>query len=721
MRRHILCPGTLVIRFLKAAFCLGVCGLALGCAAPLEGHFANSDWRYYNGDTGGTHYSSLSDINTANVFKLKLAWAYDTLEADLANSTMESNPLVVDGRLFFTSPKGRLISLDAETGKELWTFDPAYGEPVLTPQWLRGVSYWTDGIERRILFSFRNYLYAVDADSGCAVPSFGSGGRVDLSAGIDRAPLSISVENHSPGAIYKNLIIMGSTGKAPGDIRAFDVRTGELRWTFHTIPRPGELGYDTWPKDAWAESMGANNWAGMTLDEDRGLLFVPLASGGQGHKDFYGADRRGDNLFADALVALDIVTGHLVWFFQTVRHDLWDRDLPAPPTLVSITRNGKRVDAVAQSTKMGFIYVLDRATGKSLFPIIQQNGIPSDVPGEVTASTQIEPQLPAPFARQHITMDLLTRRTPEAAAAVQAQFRSLRNRGVWDPPSDQGTIEFPGIDGGGQWGGTAYDPETGILYVNSNEMAWIVKVSKHSAIVSASGRALYNEHCAACHGKDGVGNPPHYPSLIGVGSRLSYADVAALITNGGGRMPAVFPRSRPDQLDSLVTFVRKGLEFDQSDIATDPMLGSANQDDYTLTSVSRFLDPDGYPAISPPWGTLNAIDLNTGRYIWKIPFGEYPELAAKGMNNTGSENYGGPIVTAGGLLFIGATSFDNKFRAFNKRTGALLWETVLPAGGNATPATYRVNGRQFVVIAAGGGRPPRATRGSKIVAFALPN
>jgi quinoprotein glucose dehydrogenase len=596
-------------------------------------YVASDDWAYYNGDPGGTHYSRLKDINTRNVSKLSVAWTHDTgdvlVRSTPASSpagafTMESNPLIVRGRLFFMSPKGRLICLDGETGRDLWAFD-------LRPYWrerFRGVSYWTDGKEHRILFASGADIHAIDADTGRPAVDFGSAGHVHLAT---RIPLS-----STPGAVYKDLIIVGGAGSI---IRAFDVRTGHLRWTFHTIPQPGETGYETWPKDAWKRSRGVNAWSGMTLDAARGLVFVPL---GEAFDTSYGVDRAGDNLFSDSLVALNAETGRLVWYFQTVRHDLWDRDLPAPPTLVSVVHDGKRVDALAQITKSGFVYVLDRVTGKSLFPIVEKSVLHSDIPGEVSANSQIEPQSPAPFARQLVTADLLTRRTPQAAAAVAAQFSTLRSRGAWDPPSEQGTILFPGCDGGGEWGGAAFDPETGLLYVNSNEIAWILKLKK-SSLTAANGDT-------------------------------QEADTSVTASSGG---------------------VRYGLD------------------------TPRFLDPDGYPAISPPWGTLSAIDLNTGQYAWKIPFGEYPELAAEGMKNTGSENYGGAIVTAGGLLFIGATSFDRKFRAYNKRTGELLWETVLPAAGNATPATYRVNGRQFVVIAAGGGRPPKTQSGSTVIAFAL--
>jgi quinoprotein glucose dehydrogenase len=687
---------------IAASICVG-CGA--GDSKQLSvSHAAGEDWPYYHGDPGGSHYSTLKEINTGNVARLTVAWTYDSGGEPGANSTIESNPLVVDGKMFFIAPNGRLISLDGSTGHERWVFDPGAGRPSGQKSWRRGVSYWSDKKERRILFTFGSDLYSIDAETGLVDDDFGSQGRIGLGANVS-----------SPGVVYRNLIVMGGSSSS---IRAFDIRSGELLWTFHTIPRPGEFGYETWPKDSWKTASGANNWAGLTLDAERGIVFVPLAF----PRDFYGAQREGDNLFANCLVALDASTGRRLWHFQTIRHDVWDWDLPAAPTLVKVVRNGRPVDAVAQVSKVGFVYVLDRLTGKSLFPIIERPAFASDVPGAVMAKTQPEPLYPKPFARQRITVEMLTQRTPQANVAVAAQFATLRSRGLWDPPSEQGTIVFPGLEGGAEWGGAAYDPESGLLYVNSNELASILTLKKLSATDEFSGGGLYRSMCASCHGANRQGIPPDFPSLLGIGERLTFNQIATKIAAGGARMPG-FQSLATDysRLWPLVEYLETGIDRPKVQSVGEAKAAGHPKELYVLDGVPKFVDPEGYPATIPPWGTLNAIDPSTGQYAWKIPFGEYPELMAQGFKETGSENYGGPIVTAGGLLFIAATSFDKKFRAYDKRTGKLLWETVLPAAGNATPSTYRIRGKQFVVIAAGGGRPIKAESGTKIVAFALPN
>jgi quinoprotein glucose dehydrogenase len=448
----------------------------------------------------------------------------------------------------------------------------------------------------------------------------------------------------------------------------------------------------------------------MAVDSERGLVFAPTGSAAS---DFYGADRHGDNLFANALLALKAETGERVWHFQTIRHDLWDRDHPAPPSLVRVLRGGKFVDAVAQVTKSGHVFVFDRATGKPLFPVEERAAHASDVDGEQAARMQPLPVKPPPFARQVLTEDMLTKRTPEANKWAVEQFRKVRSKGQFVPPSREGTIIFPGFDGGAEWGGQAFDPETGLFYVNSNEMAWILRlVPRPIPGTATSAKALYEENCASCHKSDMKGSPPEFPGLVDIGRKLKEPEIANLVRTGAGRMPGFDHLGRP-AIQAISRYVLTGKDTAAS--AT----GYVNRLQYTHDGYNRFLDPDGYPAIEPPWGTLNAIDLDGGAIKWTIPFGEYPELAEKGMRNTGTENYGGPVVTAGGVLFIGATNHDRKFRAFDKMTGKLLWETTLPASGNATPAVYEVNGKQYVVIACGGGKSGRPSGGS-YVAFSLP-
>ena len=795
--------------------CSGAYSQTHSTSSPSAATAAAVDWPVYGGQAAGDHYSSLSQINRKNVHELQLAWKFDGEE----EGGLETSPIIVGRVLYAYTATQKVIALDAATGKLIWKFDS--GIKGKNP--VRGLSYWTDGKESRIFAPVTNFLYALDAATGKPIPSFAEGGRIDLRKDLRGDYQSQSIAMTSPGIVYKDLIIVGGRNpethpSPPGDIRAFDVRTGELRWRFHTIPHPGELGYETWPKDAWKDAGAANNWAGMSLDAERGIVYVPT---GSAVFDFYGADRVGDDLFADTLLALDAQTGKRIWHFQGVHHDIWDRDFPAPPALVSVKRGGKRIDAVAQTSKQGFLFLFDRTNGKPLFPI-EERGFPaSQIPGEVTSPTQPVPLAPEPFTRQSLTEDLLTRRTPQAHAWAEKEFSSYLSGGQFIPTAlDKETVVFPCFLGGAEWGGPAVDPRRGVLFVNANEAACVIALTENKPSRS-TGERTYHNQCSVCHGDKRAGSPPTYPSLVDVGKRLSQAQIEATILQGKGRMPG-FPGLQGDYLQKLVQFLQTsgeaeakaedgkaedaGMAAAAADLApetlganvyadkcatchgshregkppvfpaltgvgqrlsaqqiqerirqgTGPMpafpalaakevdglvayLTAENPIDvdpdhdaiysstaegapmkYRITGSNDFLDPDGYPAITPPWGTLNAIDLNSGKYLWKIPLGEYPELAAKGMNNTGSENYGGPIVTAGDVLFIGATVYDKKFRAFDSLTGKLLWETLLPNAGVATPATYMVDGRQYVVISAGGGKDPKAPSGSVYVAFALP-
>jgi len=666
------------------------------------------DWPSYGSSPENDHYSPLAQINRNNVAQLKIAWTFDTGE----EGGLQTSPLILDGVLYGITPSQKVFALNAATGELLWKFDSG----VKGTQPDRGLAYWADGQDRRILVGVMNFLYALDATTGKPIATFGDHGRIDLRENLGRTPAAAqSIYLTSPGTIYKDLVIVGGRNPEtlpapPGNIRAYDVRSGTLRWSFHTIPHPGEFGYDTWPKDAWKTSGAANNWTGMALDTQRGIIFVPLGSAAF---DFYGADRIGDDLFADSLIALQADTGERIWHFQGVHHDLWDRDFPAPPALLTIKRGEQHIDAVAQTTKQGFVYLFDRATGRPLFPIESREYPASNVPGEMAASEQPLPSSPAPFARQALTEELLTNRSPQAHQWAVEKFHKFRSDGQFVPFSvGRDTVVFPGFDGGAEWGGPAVDPETGIIYINSNDVAWTGALAENTG--RNSPQNIYLSQCAVCHGDKRAGSPPAIPSLVGIADRLSPKQIALLIKTGKGRMPG-FPNLDDDQVFALVDYLASGENKELVSSKPSPVAMK-----YRFTGYKKFLDPDGFPAVAPPWGTLNAIDLNTGAYLWKIPLGEYPELVVKGMKNTGTENYGGPIVTAGGLLFIGATNFDKKFRAFDKSNGNLLWETTLPFAGNATPAAYEVNGRQFVVIAAGGGKDPKSGSGGVYVTFALP-
>ncbi|MGH9772672.1 MAG: PQQ-binding-like beta-propeller repeat protein, partial [Candidatus Acidiferrales bacterium] len=643
------------------------------------------------GGPANLHYSSLTQINCQNVAKLRVAWTYNTHDA-FPGSEMECNPIIVDGVLYATTPKLRVIALDAATGKPKWRFSPIH-RGIWHKMRNRGVGYWNGGSTggKRIFAVAGHYLYALDAETGRPIRTFADAGHIDLRRNLGRDPSMLTISDTSPPVVYKNLLIVGSMmaetlPSPPGDIRAYDARTGKLRRSFHTLPHPGEPGYKTWPPDAWRYIGGVNNWAGMSVDTKRGIVFAPL---GSPSFDFDGSNRIGNDLYADSLIALNAETGKLIWYFQTVRHDLWDRDLPAAPDLVTVTRHGQRIDAVAQPTKSGFIYLFNREDGKPLFPIGWKNYPKSDIDGEVAAKQQPLPLKPPPFARQILTKNMLTERTPQAHEAALKQFRKVRSDGQFVPPSLQGTIIFPGFDGGADWGGAAVDPKTGWLYVNSNEMAWVSKLDPvKSANQASSGHQLYVAHCATCHQADMKGSPPDFPSLVHISKQLDEGQVESMIRHGGGRMPS-FAALPPAQIRAIANWVEYHKNIRVQAAKTNP---SPIDQKYRFDGYKRFLDPQGYPAIKPPWGTLNAIDLNTGNIVWKIPFGEYPQLAKQGLRNTGSQNYGGPVVTASGLLFIGATNYDKKFHAFDAHTGKLLWEATLPFAGNATPAVYQVNG-----------------------------
>ncbi len=690
------------------------------CAAP-DPVAAGRDWPAYLGDKSASHYSTLSQITPANVRQLQVAWTWQGNGARPDTSQIQCNPLILDGTMYATTAKMDLIALEASTGREIWRFEASDANGVN-----RGLAYWADGDDRRILYGNGHWLRAIDSRTGKLIDGFGVHGKVDLSEGLGRDVTGLAIQANTPGVIYGDLIIMsmrvgeGPAPAAPGHVRAYDIRTGKLVWIFHAAPYPGEAHYDEWPPESWKHEGGVNAWPGMTLDEERGLVFCPI---GSATFDFWGGNRPGNDLYADCLVVLNAATGKVVWYYQFTHHDLWDRDPPAPPTLLTVRRGGQDIPAVAEVTKSGHVWVFNRVTGEHLFPV-EEIAVPSsDLAGENASPTQPRPLKPEAFARQVFTADLITDRTPEAHRAVLERFSRLRSHVPFSPPSREGTIIFPGFDGGAEWGGAAADPD-GILYVNANEMPWVLSMIDSSGATSL-GQQVYLQNCTGCHGADRKGNGAGIPSLVDLKQRLTRQQIIEVITKGRNVMPSWGFLS--EQQRAAVTSFLMG----ESDAKSGPedkgawktYLPDTGSDTvppppYTHTGYNRFLDPDGYPAVKPPWGTLSAIDLNTGEYLWHVTLGEYPELMAKGMPPTGTENYGGPLVTAGGVLFIGASK-DEMFRAFDRKSGRELWRAKLPAGGYASPSTYEVAGKQYVVIACGGGKMGTKS-GDSYVAYSLP-
>ncbi|ULQ51520.1 pyrroloquinoline quinone-dependent dehydrogenase [Flavihumibacter fluvii] len=696
-----------------------------------------SGWTAYAGSKDGSRYSSNTGINIENVAQLKVAWEYSSNDKDTGNRTQnQCNPIVVDGILYGTSPKMKLFALDAVTGKEKWVFDPATedtaskNDPFAFFKVSRGVMYWQDssGKDKRILYSVGAKTWSIHAANGQPVRSFGKQGFIDLTENLDRDPETFNpyVAGTTPGIVFNNLLIIGtrvaeSADAAPGHIRAFDIVTGQRKWIFHTIPQPGEFGYETWPdREAWKKLGGANNWAGMSLDEKRGIVYVPTGSVAG---DFYGGIRKGTNLFGNSLVALDAASGKYLWHYQTIHHDLWDRDLPANPNLVTIKHDGKNIDAVAQITKHGYIFLFDRVNGKPVFPIEEIKVPASDLPGEEAWPTQPIPTLPEPFARQNFGPDELNTLFPETYEELKASYDKIKHRQLFSPPAKEGSWVFPGFDGGGEWGGAAVDPESGILYVNSTELPWALTMidvpAQHSdASLKRIGKEVYGKYCLSCHRADLKGNGPSYPSLLNLDKKYTEEEAGKIITNGKNMMPA-FKQIGAGEKKALLAFLLDLPDKEPGAVSTEKGKKSIlDEVPYTMTGYNRFYDKNGYPGIKPPWGTLNAVDLNTGKLLWKVPLGEFKELTGKGIPPTGTEGYGGPLVTKGGLVFI-AASKDAKIRAFDKKTGKVLWEADLPVPGYATPATYAIDGRQFVVIACGGGKIGSKS-GDKFIAFALP-
>ncbi len=656
-----------------------------------------TNWHRSLGDATSSRFSALTQINRGNVKRLEVAWTYRSKDGV---GNLQCNPIIVEGVMFAPTVGHHIVALNAATGAELWRFKPEIrlgGMRLEDYPARRGLVFWPGDVQSsaRILFTCGNWIYALDPRTGRPTDGFGEHGRTVLPTGGTVA-----------GAIFKNVLVVPGFNR---DVFGYDIRNGKLLWTFHTLPQPGEFGYETWHR----VSDGANCWGGMALDEARGIAYVAT---GSPKPNFVGTGHHGDNLFSNCILALDVLTGKRLWHFQEIRHDIWDLDIPAPPNLVTVRRDGRRVDAVAQVTKLGNTLLLDRVTGESLFPVRLRRAPASKLPGEWTASYQPDIQTPEPFARQQFSPADVTTRSEEAREYIKKRVATV-NTGWFEPFEEGKPTVLYNIHGGAEWTGAAFDPISGCLYVSANEIPWIVTVfrddnepprdSKNPTL----GETLYQQSCASCHGPDriGVGTAP---PLRGLRHRANDAEVLALLKTGRNLMPAAPPMTDMEQkalLDFIFLRDRNALASDSKPV----------RPAYTHNGYPKLLDHENYPGNKPPWGTLNCIDLNTGRLRWKVPLGEYSELTAQGIPKTGTENFGGAMVTAGGLVFCSGTR-DNLIRAFDAATGEELWSRKLPLHGTAPPATYAVDGRQYVVIAATGGGKLGGPSGDSWVAFALP-
>ncbi len=697
----------------------------------------NRTWSKYKADNEGTAYSALEQINLSNVAELQVAWTHRFSDAPQGSrgGTSESNPIIIDGVMYTMSARHRAYALNATTGEQIWSFDPFNGGAGGGVG--RGVTYYEDGADKRIMFTGGDQLFSVNAANGQLIQSFGNGGKVSMNVGMRGEPDKISVIPTTPGTIYQDLYIIGNEvselyGAEPGHIRAYNVKTGALAWTFHTVPQPGEVGYDSWPKDAWKYVGGANSWGGITLDAQRGMVF--LATGSPTY-DYYGKDRVGNNLFGNSVVALDARTGKYRWHFQTVHHDLWDYDLPAAPNLITVIQNGKKIDAVAQTSKLGYIYTFNRDTGVPLWPIEERPVPTSDIPGEVTSPTQPFPTKPKPYARQIITEADIANYSKASHDTLMKRFKSFRYEGPFTPPSIKGTFMMPGSRGGSSWGGGAVDPAKGIIYVKSNDSPEIATMKKvvqnETANLSAyaQGKALYNTYCVACHMPDKNGDESGNPSLVAIETRLSREDAVNKIKRGGGKMPS-FASVIAGKEEAIISYLfdkepaaaRAGREQSflkeiQANNAANKIADIKEDDQYlNLTAYGQFTDNERRQGIKPPFGQLHAINLNTGEFEWTVTIGNTPDSQLPGAPETGASGSAGPLVTKGGLLFIGSTR-DRKFRAYDQKNGKVVWEYTLPGIANANPSTYWSNGKQYIAISVGGDATNPA---GYMMAFALP-
>lgn len=630
------------------------------------------DWPRSHGDNTSSRYSRLRQIHRGNVQGLELAWTYHSKDGA---GNIQCNPVIVDGTVYAPTVGGSLVAIHGATGEEIWRFKVG-GRPAF-----RGLTYWRGAGRGTLLFTSGEFLYAVDAQKGQPIQSFGDNGRVK--AGGVVAPV-----------VFRDVVVL----PVWNIVKAFDVVTGQLKWEFPLIQ--GAAGTGSGKADR-----GANAWGGMALDAERGIAYVAT---GSPHPNFVGIEQTESHPLANAVVAIDCLTGKEIWHFQEIARDIWDLDLPAPPNLVVVKRRGRQYDAVAQVSKMGNTLLLDRVSGKPLFPFRLRRAPVSTLPGEHTSPYQPSLIIPEPFARQEFSLDQVTNISASARESVISQLRNARF-GFFQPFEEGKPTVFFGIYGGAEWTGAAFDPERQHLYVSANELAAIVTVGKYArrnpAAPPTPGMLAYGKYCAACHGRDRAG-AGMAPSLNGLSQRFNDSRVLTILSKGLDAMPAI-PVPAGER-SALLHYL-----FDRDITASSP------QDlHYSSNGFPKLYDADGYPGTKPPWGTLNSINLNTGKIAWSVSLGEYPELTARGIPKTGTVNFGGPMVTAGGLIFCAGTR-DRKIRAFDREDGTELWSHDLPFGGYAPPATYQAGGRQFVVIAATGGGKQGGKTGDAYVAFAL--
>jgi quinoprotein glucose dehydrogenase len=724
----------------KAAGTFMVSALLFGVAwgGPHDHNQPYTTWSTYLGSPDSAHYSALTQINKSNVHQLEVAWSYDTE----SNRSYEFSPIVVGGTMYVLAKHTSVVALDAATGKELWTYHSKYAPTI---EMHRGINFWQskDGSEQRLLIPIANHLEAIDARTGQLITSFGDNGRVDLREGLGRDPGTIhQIQSATPGRVFEDLLILGSTTgeeyeSPPGDIRAYDVRTGKMAWIFHTVPHPGEFGYDTWPKDAWKYEGGTNCWGEMSLDETRGIVYIPT---GAPTYDFYGADRPGNNLFADSLLALDARTGKLVWYYQLVHHDLWDYDSTAAPQLLTVEHNGEQVPVVAEATKNGFVYVFNRVTGKPIWPIEERPVPKSNMPGEVTSPTQPFPTKPLPFASQSFTLADLNPGllTPEEHARWEKTLKNAVNQGLFTPPELTDTVEMPGNHGGANWGMTAVNPTDGTLFVMSMNIPAFLK-NEHRLPPNLweipmdvpppqQGKAIYHLYCERCHGPDRAGSPPSIPSLVNAPAVYGEDTIKTVVRNGIQEMPA-FGDLSDLHIKNLMLYLANPAS------APAPIAEHAPPPATAANPTAPIRYWSGYnlqtAIIKPPFSTITAYDLNQGNIKWQIPVGDAPPALQAGMKSTGvMMPRNGPVVTAGGLIFI-ATKFEGKLHAYDQQTGKEVWSVDLPAAAEGVPAVYQVDGREFIVICATTGKqtaiprdgPSQPTEGPvhrSYLAFALP-